>query len=92
MKTGSISIAVGEIIWRIVAKCIAKEAAIEAAELYGAKELGFAVRGGTESIVLATKKPSKKCWEQKVGAYSKLISETHLIRYSAVISSAQAKF
>ena len=54
-KTGSRPIAVGEVIRRLVAKCIAKEAAIEAVELFGAEQLGVAVRGGAESIVHATK-------------------------------------
>ena len=48
-------IAEGEVIRRLVARCIAKEAAIEAVELFGAKQLGVAVRGGVESIVHATK-------------------------------------
>ena len=51
-KTG---IAVGDVIRRLVAKCIAKEAAIEAVELFGAKQLGIVVREGAESIVHATK-------------------------------------
>ena len=45
----------GEVIRRLVAKCIAKEAAIEAVELFGSKQLGVAVKGGAESIVHATK-------------------------------------
>ena len=48
-------IAVGEDIRRLVAKCIAKEAAIEAVELFGSKQLGVAVKGGAESIVQAAK-------------------------------------
>ena len=54
-KTGIRPIAVGEVIRRLVAKCIAKEAAIEAVELFGSKKLGVAVKGGAESIVHATK-------------------------------------
>ena len=54
-KTGIRPIAVGEVIRRLVAKCIAKEAAIEAVELFGSKQLGVAVKGGAESIVHATK-------------------------------------
>ena len=59
-KTGVRTIAVGEVIRRLVAKCIAKEAAIEAVEVFGSKQLGVAVKGGAESIVHATKKPSKE--------------------------------
>ena len=54
-KTGIITIAVGEVIRRLVAKCIAKEAAIEAVELFGEKRLEVAFRGGAESIVHAKK-------------------------------------
>ena len=54
-KTGIRPIAVGEVIRRLVAKCIAKETAIEAVELFGSKQLGVAVKGGAESIVHATK-------------------------------------
>ena len=54
-KTGIRPIAVGEVIRRLVAKCIAKEAAIEAVELFGSKQLGVAVKGGAESIAHATK-------------------------------------
>ena len=54
-KTGIITIAVGEVIRRLVAKCIAKEAAILAVELFGEKRLGVAFRGGAESIVHAKK-------------------------------------
>ena len=45
----------GEVIRRLVAKCIAKEAATEAVELFGSKQLKVAVKGGAESIVHATK-------------------------------------
>ena len=54
-KTGIRTIGVGEVIQSLVAKCIAKEAAIEAVGLFGAKQLGIGVRGGVESIVHATK-------------------------------------
>ena len=54
-KTGIRPIAVGEVIRRLVAKFIAKEAAIEAVELFGAKQFGVAVRGGAKSKVHATK-------------------------------------
>ena len=54
-KTGIWPIAVGEVIPLLVSKCIAKEAAIEAAELFGSKQLGDSVKGGAESTVHATK-------------------------------------
>ena len=47
LKTNGIRlIALGEVICHLVAKCIAKEAAYEAVELFPAKQLGVAVRGG----------------------------------------------
>ena len=48
-KTGIRPIAVVEVIRLLFAKCIAKEAAIEAVELFGSKQLGVAVKGGAES-------------------------------------------
>ena len=78
-KTGSRTIAVGEVIRRIVAKCIAKESAIEAVELFGVKQLRVAVKGGAKSVVHAINLTFKKIMWTKCGAYSKLISETHLI-------------
>ena len=42
-KTDIRPIALGEVIRRLVAKCIAKEAAIEAVELFGSKQLGVVV-------------------------------------------------
>ena len=54
-KTDIRPIAVGEVIRRLVAKCIAKEAAIEVVELFVSKRLGVAVKGGAKSIVHATK-------------------------------------
>ena len=54
-KTGNRHIAVGEVIRQLVAKRIAKEAAIEAVELFCSKQLGVAVKGGAESIVHAKK-------------------------------------
>ena len=58
-------IAVGEIIRRLVAKCIAKEAASEIVDLFGVKQLGIAVKGGAESIVHATKIRFGKSEKQK---------------------------
>ena len=66
-KTGFRPIAVVEAISRLVAMCIAKEAAIEAVELFGAKQLGVAVRGGAESIVHATEITIKKMKRTKRG-------------------------
>ena len=54
-KTGIRPIAVSEVNRRLIAKYIAKEAAIEAVVLFGTKQCGVAVRGGAESIVHATK-------------------------------------
>ena len=53
--TGLRPIAVGEIIRRLVAKCISKEAATEAVELFVSKQLIVAVKGGAESKMHASK-------------------------------------
>ena len=66
-KTGIRPIAVGDVIRRLVAKCIAKEAAIEAFELFGSKQLGVVVKGGAESIVHATKITFKRMKSVKSG-------------------------
>ena len=66
-KTGITPIAVGEVILHPVAKCIAKEAAIEAVELFGSKQLGVAVKGGAESIVHATKTTFERMKRVKSG-------------------------
>ena len=55
-KTGLRPIDVGEVIRRLIAKWIPKEAATDAVKLFGAKPLGVDVRGDAESIVHATKK------------------------------------
>ena len=54
-KIGIRTIAAAEVIRHLVAKCMAKEAAIEAIELFGSKQLGVSVRGSAESTVHATK-------------------------------------
>ena len=48
-------IAMGEVIRRRVAKCIAKEAVFEEVESFRAKHLGVAVNGGAEGVVHVTK-------------------------------------
>ena len=45
----------GEELWCLVAECIAKEEAFEAVEMFRAKQLGVAVKRGSEGIVHATK-------------------------------------
>ena len=62
----------GEGIRRLVAKCIAKEAASKAIELFGAQQLGVGIKGGFPSIV---RKILKKKLKKQVGAYSKFNSE-----------------
>ena len=75
-KTAVRPIAVGEVIRRLVAKCIAKEATIEAVELFGAKQLGVAVRGRAESIVHATETTFERMKiVKKNRAYYKLIQK-----------------
>ena len=53
-------IAVGEILRRLIAKCIAQEASSEAVELFSFRQLGVAVKCGAESIVHATKQTFQK--------------------------------
>ena len=48
-------IAVGEVLRRLVAKCIANQPQSESAELFSSKQLGVGVKGGAESIINATK-------------------------------------
>ena len=55
LKGGVRPIAVGEVLQRLVAKCIAKQTQLESAELFSSKQLGVGVKGGTESIIHATK-------------------------------------
>ena len=45
----------GEVLRRLVAKCIAKETQTESAELFSFKQLGVGVKGGAESIIHTTK-------------------------------------
>ena len=60
LKGGVCPIAVGEVIRRLIAKCIAREANSEAADLFNTKQLGVAVKGGAESIVHATRTSFEK--------------------------------
>ena len=55
LKGGVRPIAVGEVLWRLVAKCIAKQTQTEPAELFSSEQLAVGVEGGAESIVHATK-------------------------------------
>ena len=55
-KGGIRPIAVGEVLRRLIAKCLAKsEANLEANELFQSLQLGFGVKGGAESIIYSTK-------------------------------------
>ena len=54
------SIAVGEVLRRLVVKCIAKQTETETAERFTSKQLGVGVKGGAESIIHATKITSEK--------------------------------
>ena len=51
LKGGVRPIAVEEVIQRLIAKCIAREANSEAADLFNTKQLGVAVKGVAEGIV-----------------------------------------
>ena len=49
-KGGFCRIAVGEVLGRLIAKCLAKEANLEAKELFQSLQLGVGVKGGAEAI------------------------------------------
>ena len=55
LKGGVGLIAVGEVLRRLVAKCIAKQTQKKSAELFLSKQLCVGVKGGAESIIHATK-------------------------------------
>ena len=65
LKGGVRPIAVGEVIRRLIAKCIAREANSEAADLFNTKQLGVAVKGGAEGIVHATRVSFEKLQKSK---------------------------
>ena len=48
-------IALGEMLRRLIAKCIAKQTQTESAKPFSSKQLGVGVKGGTESIIHSTK-------------------------------------
>ena len=54
-KGGIRPIAVGEILRRLIANCLAKEANLEATELFQNLQLGVGVKGGAEAIIHSTK-------------------------------------
>ena len=56
-------IAVGEVLRRLTAKCLAKAANAEARDFLCPHQLGVATSGGAEAIVHATKMTVKKCSE-----------------------------
>ena len=65
LKGGVCPIAVGEVIRRLIAKRIAREANLEAADLINTKQLGVAVKGGAEGIVHATRVSFEKLQKSK---------------------------
>ena len=62
-KGGVRPIAVGEVLRRLTAKCLAKAANAEARDFLCPHQLGVATSGGSEAIVHATKMTVKKCSE-----------------------------
>ena len=62
-KGGVRPIAVGEVLRRLTAKCLAKAANAEARDFLCPHQLGVATSGGLEAIVHATKMTVKKCSE-----------------------------
>ena len=55
MKGGVRPIAVSEILRRLIAKCLVKEAKTEAIELFDSFQLGVGVSGGAEAIIHSAK-------------------------------------
>ena len=47
--------AIGEVLRRLIAKCLAKEANLEAKELFQRLQLGVGVKDGAEAIIHSTK-------------------------------------
>ena len=90
----------GEVIRRLVAKCIAKEAAIEAVKLFGSKLLGVAVKGGAESVVHATKITFEKMKIVKRGGILQIdfrsafnsVKRSHLLGSTKVLTPSIISF
>ena len=57
---------IGELLRRLIAKCLASEAKPEAIELFDSRQLGVGVSGGGEAIIYS----SKITYENKVSAQS----------------------
>ena len=53
-KCGIRPIAVGEVLRRLIAKCLAKEANLEAIQLFHSLQLGVGLKGGAEAIIHST--------------------------------------
>ena len=75
LKGGVHPIAVGQVVRHFIAKCIAREANSEAADLFNTKQLGVAAKGGAESIVHATRNSVEKLQKSKNPEYCRLISK-----------------
>ena len=54
-KSGVHPTAVGEVLRKLIAKCLAKGANLEAKELFQSLQLGVGVKGGAEAIIHSTK-------------------------------------
>ena len=54
-KGGIRPIAVGEVLRGLIAKCLAKEANLEAKEFFRSLQFGVGVKGGREAIINSTK-------------------------------------
>ena len=59
-KGGVCLIAVGEVLRRLIAKCLAKEANLEAKELFQSLQLGVGAKGGADTIIHLTKIANEK--------------------------------
>ena len=55
IKGGVHTIVVGEVLRRLVTKCIAKQLQSESAKLFSSKQLGVCVKSGAESFIHAIK-------------------------------------
>ena len=80
-KGGIHPIAVGEVLRRLIAKCLAKAANLEAKELFQSLQLGVRVEGGAEAIIHSTKLSYEKFSPRPVPrVFCKLTFAMHSIR------------
>ena len=93
LKGGVRPISVGEVIRRLIAKCIAREANSEAADLINTKLLIVAVNAGTEGIMSVTRISFEKLHKSKKSGKLQIYSKNafNSVKRSKVLG-AVAKF